>query len=72
MSFIINYEDVCIQETRKASIIKDKAEDCYVKIGLYQTGNMYLMDITKATTRTKTRSRKYTPARRKESDLRAS
>lgn len=40
MSLVVNYEDVCIQETRKASTIKETFQSVFFKVGLYQTGYM--------------------------------
>ena len=39
MSMIINYEDICIQETRKVTHNDPKKGDLtYVNLAIYQTG----------------------------------
>lgn len=38
MGLVANYEDICIQETRKASTIKEEFKSVFFKVGLYQTG----------------------------------
>ena len=35
---IVNYEDICIPDTRKATVIKNGKESCYIKVALFQTG----------------------------------
>jgi hypothetical protein len=40
MNLIVNYADVCIPESKKATTRTATATHCYVKVGLYQTGNM--------------------------------
>ncbi len=44
MSAIINYEDICVPETRKATTVKGPIHTCFVKIGLFQTGNLRFMN----------------------------
>lgn len=40
MSLVVNYEDICVPETRKVTIVKPVVRTCYVKVSLFQTGNM--------------------------------
>jgi hypothetical protein len=40
MNLIVNYNDVCIPESKKATTRTATDARCYVKIGLYHTGNM--------------------------------
>lgn len=42
LSFIVNYEDICISETRKTTVIGPAEQECFAKIGLFQTGNAYV------------------------------
>lgn len=40
MNLIVNFADVCIPESKKATTRTATVAHCYVKVGLYQTGNL--------------------------------
>lgn len=38
MSMLVNYEDVCLPETFKATVVKGQNKNCYIKLSVFQTG----------------------------------